>query len=310
MNFPAFLGFAAEYIGVRLLLCGLQMLPLRSALRAGEGIGRLAAFVTPGRRRRAVDNLMKAFPEGMSRARAEGITLDVYRHFGRAAVESALAHRLLRGATLREHIVVRHEERLRDVISEGRGGIFVTAHLGVWELSGVVFQHFGADACTVYRPTGNPFLDRFIRKWRAAFGQTMVERKRALPTLLRTLRRKGYIALVVDQHVRRTGVWVPFFGRPASTTPAPAALALATGAPILTGYCCRLPGTYRFEIFFDRPLRPTATSDREADIKRITAEITHRIEGYVRRFPEQWLWLHRRWHTPPTEGRDGGRTDH
>ena len=98
----------------------------------------------------------------------------------------------------------------------------------------------------VYRPARNPLVDCMVRRRRVAIGQVMIERKGAVPTLLRVLRRKGYIGLLIDQHAKRDGVWVPFFGRPASTTPAPALLALRTGAPILTVYSRRLPGTYQF----------------------------------------------------------------
>jgi len=308
MSLLRYLGFMAEYFGARCLLFVAQALPLRTALRFGEQMGGLAGLFMPGRRGLAIDNLMKAFPH-MSRDRAEAIALKTYRHFGRAAVESAVAHRLLRRSTFRSHLVIRGEEHLRKVIAEGNGAIIVGAHLGVWELFGLALRYIGAPPHVVYRPTKNPYLDRFIRRWRSAFGQTMVPRKGALRTLLRVLRRKGYITLLVDQHVRRDGIWVPFFGRPASTTPAPAALALVTGAPILVAYGCRLPGTYRFELFLDEPIRAEPTDDREADIKRITAEITRRIEGFVRLFPEQWLWLHRRWHTPPPEHMDKGTTN-
>ena len=120
--------------------------------------------------------------------------------------------------------------------------------------------------------------------------------------LLRALtREKSHVALLVDQHTRKEGIWVPFFGRPASTTPAPAVLALATGAPILSGYCRRLPGTYQFEMVIDEPIIARSTGDKKADVERITTDINERFETYIRRFPDQWVWLHRRWHTPPWE---------
>ena len=300
-------GFFLEYCGVRLVLCIVQCLPLRVALRLGEWVGRAAALVTPRRRRLAVENLTLAYPE-MSREEADRMALKVYRHFGRAMVESAVGHRLLRPSTFRDHLVCNHAERLEKLIAEGKGAIFITAHLGAWELFGMVLRHFGAPVHIVYRPMKNPCLDRFLRKRRERFGQTMIDRKGALRPLLRVLRQKGYIAFLVDQHVRRTGIWVPFFGRPARTTPGPAALSLATGVPIILGYGCRLPGTYRFEFHVDEPMYPKRTGDRDADIERITAEITRGIERFVRKYPEQWLWMHRRWHTPPPEAATEGAT--
>jgi KDO2-lipid IV(A) lauroyltransferase len=161
-----------------------------------------------------------------------------------------------------------------------------------------VHRH-GITMHSVYRSIKNPLIDRLIRRRRAAFGQIMVEREGAFPTLLRILRRKGYIGLVVDQYAKLEGIWVPFFGRLASTTPGPALLALRAGAPIVIGFARRLPGLYRFEIFFDEPIWAAPSGDRDADVERITLEISRRIEGYVRQAPEQWLWLHRRWRRPP-----------
>ena len=227
------------------------------------------------------------------------MAVDSFAHFGRATVEGAFAHRLLRRSTFRRHVSIANEERLRATLAEGKGAILVTGHLGVWELFGRVFQFLGGRSHVVYRPPKNPFADRFLREWRAALGQELVEREGALRPLLRALRDGGYIGLLMDQHAKRDGVWTPFFGRSASTTPAPALLALRTGAPILPGYLRRLPGTYRFELFFDEPLRVAPSGDRAADIERVTARLSSLLESYIRRTPTQWLWMHRRWRTPP-----------
>ena len=289
--------FIAQYCTARLFLFLAQALPLRSALRWGERAGRLAASISPGRMQIAVENLLHAYPE-LSAEQAREQALRVFEHFGRAVVEGAVAHRLLRPSTFREHVTIRNEQYLHDVFSGGKGGIFITAHLGVWEIYGLLQHLLGKSCHVVYRPVKNPLMDRFVREWRAGFGQVLVPREGALRTLLRVLRNGGYIGLLIDQHAKRDGVWVPFFDRPASTTPAPALLALRTGAPIVCGYVRRLPGIYQFEVFFDEPIRAAPTGDREADVRRITSEVSRRMEGYVRQFPEQWLWIHRRWRVP------------
>jgi KDO2-lipid IV(A) lauroyltransferase len=267
-------------------------------LRLGEWGGERMIFWTRRAFQVAVDNLLHAYPN-MTRDEAEALATRVYRHFGRAAVEMVLAHRLLRPSTFRDHVVLRNEHYFRDVLAAGKGAIFLTGHLGVWEVFGLLLNHWGAAPASVYRPIKNPLLDRYVRRRRAEFGQRMVERQGAMPTLLRILRRGGYIALLVDQHAKADGTWVPFFGRPASTTPAPALLALRTGAPIVMGYGCRLTGLYKFEAFCDEPIYAKPSGDRAADIVRVTAEITRRIETYVRAHPDQWLWMHRRWKEPP-----------
>jgi len=307
MNPIRHFGYLVQYGGVLFVLFMVQCLPLRLALWLGEQVGRMAAVFTPRRRRLAVDNLKQAYPD-MSDAEAERIAWKVYQHFGRAAVEFAVGHRLIQPATFRKHVVCKHIERLEKVLAEGNGAVMITAHLGVWELFGMVLRYFGAPAHIVYRPMKNPYLDRLIRKQRERFGQTMIDRTGALHPLLRVLRRKGYIGFLVDQHIRRTGIWVPFFGRPARTTPGPAALSLTTGVPIVLCYGCRLPGIYRFEFHLDEPIYPQPTGDRDEDIRRLTAEITLGIERFVRKYPEQWLWLHRRWHKPPPEVAAEGAT--
>ena len=98
-------------------------------------------------------------------------------------------------------------------------------------------------------------------------------------------------------------------GRPASTTPAPALLAMRTGAPIVTGYARRLPGLYRFEVLCDEPLFVRPAGDRPAAVRNATIEVNRRLESYVRRFPDQWLWMHRRWRTPPAEVLEKGKAD-
>jgi len=289
--------YLPEYLATKAFLFLAQALPLPAALRLGEWGGRQAMRWTPGEVRVAVENLMAAYPE-MARAQAEEMTRRVYEHFGRSLVEVAVAHRLLRPSTIGRHVTILNERYLRDVIAAGKGAICVTAHLGAWEILGLVLRQYGVDPVSVYRPAHNPLMDRELRRRRVLLGQRVIPRVGALPILLRTLRRNGYIALVVDQYAKGDGVWAPFFGRPASTTPTPALLALRTGAPILLGGARRIEGTYRFEMFLDEPLYVTPGADRDADVLRVTAEISRRLEGFIRQCPEQWLWMHRRWRVP------------
>lgn len=307
MNLLRYPFWLLAYLGVRLFSLVAQALPMPLALRLGEAAGDVAALLTPGRKRIAIENLLCAYPR-MSKAGAGKMAQKVYEHLGRLGVEMALAPRLLRPSNLRRHVTFVHADRLERLISDGKGGIIVTAHLGIWEIAGPVFDYFGVNCHSVYRPVKNPLIDRHIRRQRAAFGQTLVERDGALPRLLRVLRKKGYAGLLVDQHAKRNGTWVPFFGRLASTTPGPALLALRTGAPIMLAYSRRLPGTYKFEVFFDEPFTVEGSGDTTADVERITFEISRRIEGYVRKVPEQWLWLHRRWHKPPPQAAAKWRT--
>ena len=289
-----------HYLSYRIFLLVVQALPLEAALPYAEFWARRMVHWTRRDFRQATKNLQAAYPR-MTEGEARRVACRVYEHFSRAVVEMAVAHRLLRPATVPNHVALRGTDVVRQVQAAGKGAIFVTAHLGVWEMFGLLMRDWGIKLVSVYRPARNPLMDRIIRRWRKSLGHTLVERDGAMPKLLRTLRRGGYIALLTDQHAKRDGVWVPFFGRPASTTPAPALLALRTGAPIVTGYVRRLPGHYKFEAFLDEPIWAQPSGDRDADVRRITEEISRRLERYIRLAPEQWLWMHRRWREVPPE---------
>lgn len=297
MNPPRF-DYIVQYLTSRLFLTLTQALPLGAALRLGELGGRLMPRWTRKNFDTGVQNLLSAFP-GMRKEEATQLILRMYEHFGRASAEMSLAPRLLTKSNWRNHVVIRNEERFHAVRDAGKGAIFVTLHMGVWEMFGILLHHLGFDTTTVYRPIKNPYIEKLILKSRRALGQSMIPRDGALPSLLRVLRHKGYIALLTDQHAKRDGVWAPFFGRPASATPAPALLALRSGAPIVTGYTRRLPGTYQFEAVVDEPIHVLPSGDRDADVYRVTLEINRRFEQYIRVAPEQWLWVHRRWHRIP-----------
>lgn len=278
-----------------------QAMPFCAARRVAEFLGTLAFWLDRRHRRVAVTNLRSAYGDALSPAEAQALARRAFQHFALVAVEVAFFPRLMRTSTFRNHVRFRNMEVEQAVRRNGRGVIFVTAHLGNWEVGGVAMSYLGHQTHSVYRPLANPLLDRILMRSRRMSAQQVVPRKGALGKLLRVLRRRGDVAFLVDQHERATGIWVHFFGRPASTTPAPALLALRTNAPIITGYTRRVEGDFQFETFLDQPLELNPTGNRDRDVQRITQAINDRIESYVRRFPDQWLWLHRRWRTPPWE---------
>jgi KDO2-lipid IV(A) lauroyltransferase len=289
---------AIPYAYGRLFMLFMQSLPLRTALRVGEWSGVKMVPWTRRSYQTGLGNLLESFPE-MTQEEAEDLLNRVYVHFGRAMAEMAFAQRMLGPTSFRRHVEIRNEHVFHEARKAGKGAIFVSAHFGIWEVFSILLKNLEFDTTTVYRPLKNPYVDGYVRRYRKRCGQTMVPRVGALARLLRVLRRGGYIALLADQHAKRDGIWTPFFGRPASTTPAPALLALRTGAPIIMGHVRRVPGVYRFEVVMEEPIYAEPTGDRDADVYRITLAITRRIESYVRQAPEQWLWLHRRWHRIP-----------
>jgi len=152
----------------------------------------------------------------------------------------------------------------------------------------------------VVRPMSNPHVDRWVAERRATAGIGTLRADRQVRGVYEALRAQRWVAMVADQDARRTGVFVPFMGRPASTASGPARVSLATGAPIVTGYTRREPdGRHVLEL---EPALEPPGGDGDAAVLALTAQHTARLEAWVRRYPWNWFWLHRRWKTaPPAE---------
>jgi KDO2-lipid IV(A) lauroyltransferase len=176
--------------------------------------------------------------------------------------------------------------------------LLYSAHFGHWELAALVQGFLGYPLTLVARPLDNPRLERMLARLRTVSGNVVVHKRSAVREMMQTLKAGGGVAIVIDQDAREAGIFVPFLGRPASTTPTLATLALRTGAPLLPVFCVpRRGGTYR--IIYGPMTEARSTGDRAADVARITAECTAVVESWVRRHPACWLWMHRRWKTQP-----------
>jgi len=148
------------------------------------------------------------------------------------------------------------------------------------------------------RPLDNPLLDRRLIALRGGTGNDVIPKRRAVRETMRALAAGRAVAILIDQDARDDGVFVPFFGRPASTTPTLALLALRTGAPIVPVFA-RVAADGRIGVHVQPAVDVRPTGDRDADVLRVTAACTAVVETWVRRDPEQWLWMHRRWKTAP-----------
>jgi len=271
--------------------------PRSALLRFGAGIGRAVAALD--RRHVAIAGaaLGRAFPD-WDQDRIQRTARGVYAHLGRVLVD--VAWMAGRG---RDEIVglleVEGREHVEAAIAAGRGIVFATAHIGNWEMCGVAHGWNYAPMSVVYRPLDNPHLDRRLAALRQRSGNLAVDKRRALGQLLRRLRRGEAVALLIDQNVQeQDGIFVRFFDRPAATTTSAALLHLKTGATLMGGFT-RLGPDGRYRMRYEAPIRLDPTGDRERDVARITQALNDMIEAWVREVPEQWLWIHRRWHTQP-----------
>lgn len=288
---------AFEALLVRGLCAGVRTMSWRASLRLGAGLGDLAHGLHL-RRAVAEANLALALPERTAEARARILALH-YRHLGQAACEYARLGELARAP---EGVVIaaaRGLEHLETVSREGRGAIVLGGHYGTIELLGAwLGRHYPTDF--VLKPLSNPGVDAIHTRLVAEAGVGNIPVGAGVRRIFSALRQNRMVAMVADQDARGEGVFVPFMGRLSSTPVGPAAIALRTGAPIVMGFITRCADG-RHEIDFVPPLRPSSREGPDA-VLDLTARHAACLEAWVRRHPEMWFWLHRRWKTPPPEG--------
>jgi len=287
----------AVFLTARCAASMLQMLPWRRGREVAGWCGELFYLLDrPERKSRAAANLRQAFP-GMSRAESCAALRQVYSRAAQGLLDSLHFIRLVGrrpDADLFEFVGF---ERMAE-LPEKPGIVFATAHVGSWEVAGTALPRGGFPIWSMMRGFRNVFADKYIRDMRRTTGARMLEKHGALRRIIRLMRQGEHVAFLIDQDAGRHGIFVDFFGRPASTTPAPASLALRTGATIVFG-CARRIGPERFRIVLDDLIQPNPNADTDEEIRRIMQRLTSDLERIVRQSPTDWLWLHRRWKTTP-----------
>ncbi len=278
---------AARYPLLRAAIFLVGLLPLPLALALGAAFGRLAFALARGERRRAIEHLAVAFPERSEAERAV-MARASFEELGRCLFEACQAQRL--DARLDRYVRWPEEEiaALRALLAEGRGGLFVTGHVGNWELLARRIVREGFDHVVVTRESGDRRLAGMIERFRARGGVRAVGRGSgmgAMREILSALRRGALLGLLLDQDTRVQGIQVPFFGRLAHTPVVAEELASRTGAPIVVGFIHREPGGgHRLH-----------TERLEGPAEGATARLTARLEAEIRGQPRDWVWMHRRW---------------
>lgn len=275
----------------------MRHLPRRVVLWLGGRLGRLWGRLDRRHLAIAASNLRRAFPE-WDEARVERTARGVYAHFGTVILdllwmEGRPAQDLLALADLDG------VEVLQRAAAEGRGVVCPSAHYGNWEVQAVASSPLVGKISSIARPLDNPELDRRLVGFRTSTGNVVFYKRNALGSVMKTIRGGGIVAVLIDQNVQeRDGIFVRFFGQPASTTTVAAAIALKTGCAIVP-VCCALQPNGRYLMRYGPRVLWTGSGRRDEDVPALTQHLTSIVEGWVRERPEQWLWLHRRWKTQP-----------
>ena len=291
------LRYRLEVLCFRSLIGLTYVVPRRVMLAFGSLLGLLADLLLVRHRRIALDNLTQAFGDEIGPGRRRRIARECWKHFARTIIDTFYFPRL-NLESVRRLVQVEGEEHLRQAVAKGKGVMLYSAHFGHWELAALMSGFEGIPLALIARPLSNPGLEPVLRSMREVSGNRVIYKRNAIRAILKALGEKMGVAIMIDQDARERGIFVPFFGRPASTTPTPASIALRTGAPIVPASCIPA-GNGRYRLRIQPEVDTRSTGDTEADILRITAECTTILEVWVREHPELWLWMHRRWKTKP-----------
>jgi KDO2-lipid IV(A) lauroyltransferase len=294
------LRYRLEYALLRTVIGFLNLFPDGIAEAAGAALGRLGYWPLRIRRRVAEDNVRRAFPE-QDETWVQRIVAASYAHIGRELIVMLRLSRLTPEKVRERTDAIdfeHHERRFREL---GRGAVVAAGHLGNWEIGAAIAASRGIPMHAIAVKQKNPLFNGYIVRTRRRLGVEIIYRSHANREALRALRQGHAVAFASDQNAGRAGIFVPFFGRLASTFRGAAVLAVRTGAPLILALPLRhADGRYSLAL-------EEVEVDREGELDdvvyRMTAAFTARLEAAIRRTPEQYLWQHRRWKTRPPEER-------
>lgn len=283
----------AEYVLFQGFAGLIRLLPRSWALALGAGLGRLSRHLLGKRRRTAEANLQAAFPEMTADQRRRTLR-GIFRHLGLSGVEMLLLDRFNDPAQLQRYVTVKSVENLQAAYDLGRGVILLTGHVGFWEVGAVVLPSLGLPADFVAKRMKNPYIDDWFRRMREQNGCRVLDARHGARRILKSLAENRAVGLLIDQHTTpHRAVQVPFFGRPAWTTPIITQIAMKQQVPVVPAFCWRTPDN-RYEVEFGAMFLLENDPDPAAVVAG-TARMTASIEAAVRKDITQWFWVHRRW---------------
>jgi KDO2-lipid IV(A) lauroyltransferase len=287
-----------EFAAAWLLLKTIGALPRPLARFAGARTAALLLWLRPGLRRAASENLRLAFPEWSKKQRRAAIR-GMVRQLGWMAAE--FAHLPEYTPTNIDRIVLLDGfENFASAQALGKGVLFLTGHMSAWELAPFAQALFGHPLHFLARAVDNSRVDALVTRYRCLSGNVPIEKNQSARAVLKTLAAGGTVGILADQNtLLAEGVFVDFFGIPACTTAGLARFALHSDAAVVPGFLHWDASLRKYRLCFEPAVELTRTGDDATDIRENTQRFTRVIENYVRRYPDQWLWLHRRWKTRP-----------
>jgi len=282
-----------EYIFFQIAGSMIRLLPIRHVHRFGFAIARLAYFVLKSRRNVALQNLRNAFPE-MDEVSREQIAYHSFQNVGAALLE-ILWYPNFTTSGIKARVSIENLELLHRLQMKRKGIVFLTAHFGSWELtSQALAVYIEAPVSAVAKTQSNILIDRVLNRWRELFGLKIISMGMNVREILRALQEGGIVVLAADQSAPKESVLVNFFGREVPTFQGPALFSLKTGAPIVLGCTTRQSdGNYRMQ-FVHVPTDDFLELSDE-NVQKLTQRQVRMTEEIIRQYPDQWMWMHKRW---------------
>jgi KDO2-lipid IV(A) lauroyltransferase len=291
------LNYTLQTIGLKAAAALARALPEKSAYELGRSLGVIGYHLAGFRRQVAADNLQRALGDELAPSEVDRITREVFQNIGRTAIE-VFRFPSLRREELLAKVDCDNPGMFDEALVEGKGAILLSAHFGNWEMFAAWIAARGYPIDVVVKPQRNQSADEFYNDLRRATGVGIIPTQKASRQIIVSLKNNRLVAILADQYAGNDGVPVKFFGRTTATHRGPAAIALKLGCPIYHGVFVRQPDD-RHRAICEGPLQYSPSGDTDQDIMALTQLYTTKLEEYIRRRPEQWLWTHRRWKNVP-----------
>ena len=292
----------SQYLAARLGAAALTTFDVQTNLHTAAALGRLVYRYDRRHRERTEANLRAAFPELRGRA-FDHLTVETFEHLVQLVVEVCHAPRLIHRDSWPQRIDVGAMSETLDLLNRGRPVLLVTGHLGNWEILGYLMAVLGYRVDAIARPLDNRLINDWLLGIRQRRGMRIITKWQATDQMLDVLRAGGALGFIADQNAGDKGLFVPFFGRLASTYKSIGLLALSQNVPIICGFARRVTDGYRYEVGTGDIIYPEDWAGQPDPLYYVTARYTRAIEGMIRACPTQYLWMHRRWKSrPPTNG--------
>lgn len=288
----------SELLAVRSLLGAIGALPLETSMRFGKAAGKFLAKQFPKLQKTARRNLEIALPE-LTETEREKIVHGTFESLGRHL--GFVSHfRKFKHEDIRDLVEVVGKAHFDKAHETGRGILFFTGHFGSWEVFNLLPPAFGYGMNILVRRIDNPLVENFVDKMRTRFGSVTLDKTKSARTMFRALENGQLLGILADLNVQeKEGVFVDFFGVPASTTTSIAKLAIKTDAVVLPAFAVWEESKKKYVVYLEPPIEYAKGDSSPENICELTQKITTTVEKYVRQYPEQWLWIHKRWNTRP-----------